>query len=234
MRKILILGLLLIILILPSCIYAQSMMGNQIQQSADDHTAQEEVEGKNIWDKLQAKQLNCSNFTDDNYDVLGEYVMGQSIGNTQRHAFMNQMMKNMMGEQGETQMHIALGKRFSGCGKNASYPQNGWGFTPMMWMMGSSFAPWSFGGMKGGDNPMMGWGGWNNMMGGWGGFGLLSWIPMIIFWALLILGIIAIIRYLGGSGSWRNSKTPLDILKERYAKGEIDKKEFEDIKKDLR
>jgi putative membrane protein len=74
-----------------------------------------------------------------------------------------------------------------------------------------------------------------NMMmydnGGFSGFGLLL---MFLFWALIILGIIAIIHYLGGSAkNTRSEKTPLDILKVRYAKGEIDKKEFEDKKKDL-
>ncbi|OGE16717.1 electron transporter RnfE [Candidatus Daviesbacteria bacterium RIFCSPHIGHO2_01_FULL_36_37] len=75
-------------------------------------------------------------------------------------------------------------------------------------------------------------GGWDNMMG-WGGFGF-GWIFMIIFWILIILGVVALVRYLGNSGkSVKDDKTPLEILKERYAKGEIDKKEFEDKKKDL-
>ncbi|OGG03609.1 hypothetical protein A2W14_03005 [Candidatus Gottesmanbacteria bacterium RBG_16_37_8] len=81
---------------------------------------------------------------------------------------------------------------------------------------------------------MMGYGGWNNMMG-WGGFGVLGWVSMLFFWLLLILGVIALFRYLGGSGkTTKDDKTPLDILRERYAKGEIDKKEFEEMKKDLR
>lgn len=186
----------------------------------DDHTAREEAEGKEIWEKLQAKQLECKNLTDDNFDVLGEYFMGQSIGNTERHALMNQMMKNMMGEQGETQMHIALGKRYSGCDTNAPYPQNGWGFMPMMWMMG-------------GGNPMMGYG-WGNMIG-WGGFSIFGWLFMIIFWVLIILGVVALVRYLGGSTRGRQKeRMPFDILKERYAKGDISKKEFEEMKKDLK
>ena len=87
--------------------------------------------------------------------------------------------------------------------------------------------------MRGGGNPMMGYGGWNNMIGGWSGLGILGWVPMIGFWLILILGIIALIRYLGSSKISGDDKTPLDILKERYAKGEIDKKEFEAKKKDL-
>lgn len=78
---------------------------------------------------------------------------------------------------------------------------------------------------------MMGGGG-NNMMG-FDGFGILWWLPMLLFWILLILGIVALLRYLGKSGQQQDNKTPLGILKERYAGGEIDKEEFEEKKKDL-
>lgn len=76
---------------------------------------------------------------------------------------------------------------------------------------------------------MMGYGGWNNMMGSTNGLGILGWLPIVLFWVLLILGVIALLRYLGKSGQ----KTPHDILKERYARGEINNKEFEQMKKDL-
>src|SRR3989344_3543867 len=183
---------------------------SQTTSPIDNHTASEEAEGKVIWEKLQAKQIECKDLTDENYGSLGEYYMGQMMGNS--HAAMNTMMERMMGKEGEEQMHIAMGKRLSGCDTSAQLPQNGVGFMPMMWMLG------------GGGNPMM---------GGWNGFCLLGWIPMLLFWILLILGVVALIRYLGRSSQGQENKTPLDILKERYARGEIDKKEFEEKKKDL-
>ena len=203
MKKILLTAIILITLLLtPSSAFAQGMMGNWTGSPSsaisDDHTAREEAGGKEIWEKLQAKQLECKNLTDEQYGSLGEYFMGQSIGNTQRHALMNQMMTNMMGEEGEEQAHIAMGKRLSGCEPNAQVSSNGVGFMPMM-----------------------------------GGFGLLGWIPMLLFWILLILGVIALFRYLDRSGQQQDSKIPLDILKERYARGDIDKKEFEEKKKDI-
>ena len=234
MKKLFLTAIFLFTLLLtPSATFAQGMMENWTSSpssvTSDDHTAREEVEGKEIWDKLQAKQLECKDLTNDNYAVLGEYFMGQSIGNTQRHALMNQMMTNMMGEEGEEQMHIAMGKILSGCEPNAQVPSSGVGFMPMMWMMGSAGSPQ----VGGGGNSMMGTG-WGNMMGGWNGFGLLGWIPMLLFWILLILGVVALFRYLGGSTrSNDKEKSSLDILKERYAKGEIGKKEFEQMKKDL-
>src|SRR3990172_3702496 len=138
MKKLLLIIILLFTLaVTPSMAFAQGMMGNWTSSpssiTSDDHTAREEAEGKEVWDKLQAKQLECKNLTDDNYAVLGEYFMGQSIGNTQRHALMNQMMMNMMGEAGEEQMHIAMGKKLSGCEPNAQVSQSGVGFMPMMW-----------------------------------------------------------------------------------------------------
>ena len=146
MKKLFLTAIFLFTLLLtPSATFAQGMMGNWTSSpssvTSDDHTAREEAEGKEVWEKLQAKQLECKDLTNDNYAVLGEYFMGQSIGNTERHAAMNQMMTSMMGEEGEKQMHVAMGKRLSGCESNAQVPSNGVGFMPMMWMMGSAGSP---------------------------------------------------------------------------------------------
>jgi putative membrane protein len=68
---------------------------------------------------------------------------------------------------------------------------------------------------------------------GWMGFG---WIVMILFWVLVIGGVIALVRWFGmrdrGSGdtSWR---TPLEILQERYARGGIEREEYEQKRRDL-
>ena len=66
---------------------------------------------------------------------------------------------------------------------------------------------------------------------GWGmGFG---WIFMLLFWGLVFYGLYALIRNLAGGRGGGGEKTPLDILKERYARGEIDREEFERRKRDL-
>ena len=256
----------------PSFSFAQGMMGNNmmagndtITESDDGHTAAEEAEGKEIWKKLQAEELQCENLTDENFGALGEYFMGQMMGDS--HETMNNTMIQMMGEKGEEQAHIAMGKRMSECEPNAPMPQN---MMNMMQMMsgetGSGMpAPYGTAGSRSGmgdwsdssalsnfsDNPMMQMmmGGWSNpsalsnynnpmsmMNFGFSPFGGFGWIFMILWWVLIILALVSLIKWLGNQsqkGFHNHEKSPIEILKERYAAGEIDKKEFEEKKKDL-
>lgn len=75
-----------------------------------------------------------------------------------------------------------------------------------------------------------------NSYGGWGTGNMMSWfgggIMMIVFWVLLIVLIVWIVREVSGK-NFHSSSNALEILRERYVKGEIDKKEFEEKKKDL-
>ena len=76
----------------------------------------------------------------------------------------------------------------------------------------------------------------NNMMNfGFGPFGGFGWIFMILWWVLIIAGIVALIKWLTSQsrGDSSHRKSALEILQERYAKGEINKQEFEEKKKDL-
>lgn len=85
------------------------------------------------------------------------------------------------------------------------------------------------------------WGYGPMAMGGFGfGFG---WILQILFLILIVWGIISLFRYgryMGGCGPMRDpghkhdgNGNAIEILRSRYAKGEITKEEFEKMKKDL-
>jgi len=77
------------------------------------------------------------------------------------------------------------------------------------------------------------WGDWGM---GWGGWGMFGAVHMLLWWVLIILGIAVLIKWLLGGSSRAARAEPsraLDILKERYARGEIGKEEFEQRKRDL-
>lgn len=64
--------------------------------------------------------------------------------------------------------------------------------------------------------------------------GGLGWIGMLLFWAALIFLIVVGVRWvLQRERTQGPAESPLDILKKRYARGEISKEEFERMKRDL-
>src|SRR3989344_2689066 len=205
------------------------MMGGFSNTTVDwnevvEHTTREEKEGKELWSKLQAKEIACEDLNDEQFGVLGEYFMGQMAGDL--HAVMNAMMIQAHGEDGEEQIHVVMGKRLSGCDTSAAFPAISGGWMPMMNMMwGGLSSP--FGSNNSTNNNLMNF--------GFGPFGSFGWIFMILWWVLIIAGIVALIKWLTNQsrGTHHNEKSALEILQQRYAKGEINKQEFEEKKKDL-
>jgi len=72
---------------------------------------------------------------------------------------------------------------------------------------------------------------------GMGWWMLFGGIWMLVFWGLIIWFIVWGIQKITGKGKSDTrtppKRDPLDIAKERYARGEISKEEFDQIKKDL-
>ncbi len=71
-----------------------------------------------------------------------------------------------------------------------------------------------------------------NMMN-WYNMGYGMWILELIFWILVIIGLVLLIKYLWEGGGTKRADSALEILKKRYASGEISKEEFEEKKKDI-
>jgi putative membrane protein len=90
------------------------------------------------------------------------------------------------------------------------------------------------------DYPYRGYGGWGMGPGmmGWGAGGWFGPIFMMIFWILIIILIVLLIRRILSSRqtirqNLGGEESAMDILKKRYARGEIDQEEFEAKKRDL-
>lgn len=83
--------------------------------------------------------------------------------------------------------------------------------------------------------------GWNN--GFDGGMSVFGGILMMVFWAAIIVGVVLLVVWLtrqvaggqsyGGGHAAGHTDSAVDILSQRYARGEIDKAEFEEKRKDL-
>jgi putative membrane protein len=67
----------------------------------------------------------------------------------------------------------------------------------------------------------------------WGAWGIGMMLLMLLFWVLVVVGFVVGVRWLFGKGRTARSDSALTILRERYARGEVNKEEFEQKMKDL-
>lgn len=166
-------------------------------------TQQEINEAKSLTDS----NVSCDTLTDEQLEILGEYYMEQ-MHPGESHELMHKMMGLEEGSEAEEQFHITMAKTLY-CGET-----NTAGFGGMMGMMNS------IGGGMMGNYPL----GYSYANGYWNIFGILLFIAVIflIVWIMYRFGI-----------KKTASEIPLNILKKRFAKGEITKKKFEDMKKEI-
>ncbi len=71
------------------------------------------------------------------------------------------------------------------------------------------------------------------MWGVWGAWGIGMMLIMVLFWGLVIVAIVLGLRWLVTQGRASRPDAALEILRQRYARGEIDREEFEARKRDL-
>jgi len=210
MKKIimLILGVLLVSLVLVSA-------------NGDHQQAFEE--GK----QLVESKISCDELTNKQLESIGEYYMEQ-MHPGEAHEAMHEMMGIEEGTEYHEQVHVNMA-RMMYCGESGSMMGGSGGMMGMMPMMMN---------MMGGGN-MMNSGGMmgNNIMGS--STGSSSWwlwnIILALFWIALLVALILLIilLYKKIMGKPMEDKSTLEILKRRYAEGEINKREYESMKKSL-
>ena len=80
---------------------------------------------------------------------------------------------------------------------------------------------------------------WDDMMAHMGNYGwghmLFGGLMMVLVWGAVIALVVLLVRGLtrGRDESAQQRPTALDILQERYARGEIDQQEYEQRRRDL-
>ncbi len=161
--------------------------------------------------QLISSNISCDRLSQDQFELIGDYYMEQM-----HPGGAHERMDQMMGGEGSNSLrnaHIQMTQVLY-CGQtNTNVTYGG-----MMGMMPFIYRSGYDGGMMGYD--MMGYGGW-------------GWLVVLAFWILVFAALVLLIFWLYKNVFGRGAASDLKILKQRYAKGEISKKKYEEMKKDL-
>jgi uncharacterized membrane protein len=166
--------------------------------------------------------INPRKVSDEDLEEVGEAVMSIMHPDPAVHRLMDDMMGGE-GTESVASMHRAMGYNYLSGNVNRGFSQNrrGPGFGGMMspGMMG--------GGMMG--YGMMGQGSMFFPFGGW-----IMWILIIVVIGVVVYLVTRVQKTGSATGTSSNrEETALDIVKKRYARGEISKDEYESIKQNL-
>ncbi len=201
-------------LLTPAVVSAQAMMGQSYTSNSGLSDTQK---GETVYNNLQNKQTTCGQLSNIDFDELGDFYMSRMMGSSS-DGVMDQQIVRYMGNTANTQMHIALAKRLSGCNPNAIYPASASNYAPVAGMTGM-ISPGSM---------MSGY--WNHM----GNFDNSSWTgtDTTLTVLLVLSSSLALFAWLHPRN--QSSTSPQDMLKQRYAKGELGQKDYEEQLKDLK
>ena len=183
-----------------------------------------EQQGAQLLQSLRAGEQKCQQLSRDQFEPIGEYVMGRMLGSTARHEAMDRQVRATTGASGEARAHRFMGQRFSGCATGAAPAA----FGSMMGLMGN-YSGANGGGMGNGRDGGNGFG--PGMMGGSGSRagGDNGWSSTDTVLVILLAVLAAALAALAAWRPWRRSlpKTPFDVLSDRYARGDIDTADYE-------
>lgn len=185
-----------------------------------------EQEGARLLQNVQAGGQKCQQLSRNQFEAIGEYVMGRMVGSPARHEAMDQRIRAGSGASGEAEAHVFLGRRFSGCETGAAPAA----FGSLMGMMGgySGVGGGTIGEGYDGYGPM---GGYGPGMGGYWARADDDWSTgatvALILLAAMAAALVALAATRRRRGLPPSSQTPLDLLSRRYAAGEMDTTDYE-------
>lgn len=200
----------------------------------------EERRGAELLRALERGEASCGELSRDEFMALGELAMGRMLGSSRAHEAMDRRIAAMIGERRLDRMHEVMGIRFSGCG-NPRFPRGLGGMIGPMGMMGG-LGP---GGMMGGRGfdpgepgrygpPRAGEDdraapGRRFEPGARMGFyrerdGVPAWLAIVSL--ILLAAVLLTVFFLLARPRRHEGSRPLDLLAERFARGEIGAEEY--------
>lgn len=205
--------IIIIIILNLISIYSEEMNIRSIDNILSDIRGEQGVKGA---DKINPDKVNSQLL-----EKLGDAVMEEMTGNHDRHEQMDQMMGGE-GSANLTVMYQRIGYNYLAGNIN--------GYQDMMKYSGmmNEYPAKTTNNFKGGF-PMM----WNRyeMINGFGWIGYLIGIIILIMTGIAIFFVVKLV--LKKNNNSQKIKFPINILKNRYVKGEISRKEYELMKKDI-